>query len=442
VFAGPLGRLTFGLFLLEALAAVQILVVTTVMPAIVADLGGLRFYGWAFSAAGLATVITIPLTGQVVDRVGPLRPLAVMLGVFAAGTLVAGLAPSMPVLIAGRFLQGAGAGSQFAVGLGTIAKVYPEALRPRVFALLAAAWILPGLLGPSYGALLASTIGWRWAFLTVLPLLAAAGWLVLQGVAAVRVPSGAGNRLDVRRPIQLSIGAAAVIGGLTDISIWSVPIVIGGAVLAVPAMIGLVTKGSAAGRPGLPAALLAGFLLSLAFFAVDGFVPLLLTHIRGRTIVEASLVVTLATVGWSAGTWWQSRVVPRMRKSSLVLGGVVAIGLGTIGVAAGLLSTPLVVPYVAWTVAGLGMGVAYPTIYLVMMDRAATGSEGSVVALMLLVDSLGVSAGTGLGGSAVAIVTALHASLRIGLIGAFGLALAAAIALAALAPRLGREARA
>jgi MFS family permease len=442
VFAGSLGRLTFGLFLLEALAAVQILVVTTVLPAIVADLGGLRFYGWAFSAAGLATVITIPLTGQVVDRVGPLRPLAVMLCVFAAGTLVAGLAPSMPVLIAGRFLQGAGAGSQFAVGLGTIAKVYPESHRPRVFALLAAAWILPGLLGPSYGALLASTIGWRWAFLTILPLLGAAGSLVLKGVGAVQVPAGAQQRLDVRRPIQLSIGAAAVIGGLTDVSVWSVPIVLGGAALAIPALMGLVSHSSPDGHSGLPAALAAAFLLTLAFFAVDGFVPLMLTRIRGRTIAEASIVVTLATVGWSAGSWWQSRVVPRVAKPSLVIGGVAAIALGAAGVAAGMLATPLVIPYIAWAIAGLGMGVAYPTVYLVMMERAPEGSEGTVAALMLLVDSLGVAAGTGLGGSAVAIVTALHASLRIGLIGAFGLALAAALALAALAPRLGSEVRA
>jgi MFS family permease len=417
-------------------------VVTTVMPSIVADLGGLRFYGWAFSAAGLATVITIPLTGQIVDRVGPLRPLAIMLGVFAAGTLVAGLAPSMPVLIAGRFLQGAGAGSQFAVGLGTIAKVYPETHRPRVFALLAAAWILPGLLGPSYGALLATTIGWRWAFLTVLPLLAAAGWLVLRGVAAVEIPSGAMQRLDIRRPIQLSVGAAAMIGGLTDISIWSVPIVIAGAALAIPALIGLVTHGAPNARSGLAASLLAAFLLTLAFFAVDGFVPLMLTKVRGRTIAEASIVVTLATVGWSLGSWWQSRVVPRVSKPLLVMGGVGAIGVGAIGVAAGLLSTPLAIPYISWTIAGLGMGVAYPTVYLVMMERAPEGSEGTVAALMLLVDSLGVSAGTGLGGGGIAIVTALHASLRIGLIGAFGLALLAAIALAAMAPRLGSEARA
>lgn len=436
MFDGSLGRLALGLFLLEALAAVQILVVTTVMPAIVADLGGLHLYGWAFSAAGLATVITIPLTGQVVDRVGPLRPLAVMLGVFTTGTLVAGLAPNMPVLIVGRFLQGAGAGAQFAVGLGTIAKVFPEAHRPRIFALLAAAWILPGLLGPSYGALLASTIGWRWAFITVLPLLAGAAWLVLHEMSAVKIPRGEGKRLDVRRPLQLSVGSGAVLAGLTDLSIWSVPLVLGGVALAAPAMIGLVSRGTPVGRAGLPVALLSGFLLSLAFFGVDGFVPLLLTRVRGRTVAEASLVVTLATVGWSAGTWWQSRIVGRVSNPRLIIGGAIAIGMGTIGVASGLVSAPLVLPYAAWTLAGLGMGVVYPTVYLATMSRAAPGSEGSAVALMLLVDSLGSSAGTGLGGSAVAIVASMDVSLRIGLAVAFGLALMATIALVPLATRL------
>jgi MFS family permease len=437
VFSGSAGRLTLGLFLLEVLAAIQILVVATVMPAVVADLGGLRFYGWAFSAAGLATVVAIPLTGQVVDRVGPLRPLAVMLGVFGVGTLLSGLAPSMPVFVAGRFLQGAGAGAQYAVGLGTVAKTFPEALRPRVLALLAAAWIVPGLVGPSYGALLASTIGWRWAFLTVLPLLVGASWLALHGLAGIALPAGAPGRLDLRRPIQLAVGAGALLAGLTDLSVWSVPLVLGGASLAIPALAGLVRRGPTDGRTGMPIVLVSAFLLSVAFFAVDGFVPLLLTRIRARTIAEASIVVTLATVGWSAGSWWQSRIVARVPKAPLVMGGVAAIGLGAAGVAAGLVATPLVVPYAAWGLAGLGMGVAYPTIYLAMMDRAGAGSEAAAVALLLLVDSLGVSVGTGLGGSAVAIVEALHTSLRIGLAAAFGLAFCAAAALVPLAAHLG-----
>jgi MFS family permease len=439
VFSGPLGRLTLGLFFLEVLAAVQILVVTTVMPAIVADLGGLRFYGWAFSAGGLATVITIPLTGQIVDRVGPRRPLAIMLGVFGAGTLLSGLAPTMLVLIAGRALQGAGAGAQYAVGLGTVAKSYPERQRARVLALLAAAWVVPGLVGPSYGALVATTIGWRWAFLTVLPLLAGAGWLVLKGLAGVALPPRTTERLDVRRPIQLAVGAAMILAGLTELSVWSALLVPVGAGLALPALIGLVGKGSAAGGPGLAIVLISAFLLTVAFFAVDGFVPLLLTNVRGRTVAEASVVVTLATVGWSAGSWWQSRMAARVSKPLLVAGGASAIGLGALGVASGLFSTPLALPYVAWTVAGLGMGVAYPTIYLAMMDRAAAGVEGAAVALLILVDSLGVSAGTGLGGSAVAIVEAMHTSLRIGLGAAFGLAVCAAVALVPLSARLGGE---
>ena len=407
------------------------------MPAVTHELGNIRLYGWAFSASGLATVMAIPLTGQAVDRFGPRRPLAVMLGVFGVGTLLAGLAPTMPAFVMGRFLQGSGAGAQYAVGLGTVAKAYPESHRARVLALLAAAWVLPGLLGPSYGALLASTIGWRWAFLTLLPLLAGASWLVFPGLASLPPTSGA-RRLELLQPVLLAVGAAAVFAALTDPSVWSAPLAIVGVAVAGPALRRLVARGSQEAGPGLTAALAAGFLLTLAFFAVDGFVPLMLTRIRGRTLAEASVVVTLATVSWSLGTLWQSRVAARIPHSVLVASGALAIAAGAGGVASGLLHVPLVIPYVSWTVAGVGMGIAYPTIYLVTMDRAGLGTEGSAVALMLLIDSLGVSVGTGLGGSGVALATAAGASLSVGLAGTFGLAVASALVLSAISGRLGR----
>jgi len=201
----------------------------------------------------------------------------------------------------------------------------------------------------------------------------------------------------------------------------------------------LVAGGSAVAGAGLSVALAAGFLLSLAFFAVDGFVPLMLTQVRGRTVAEASIVITSATVSWSFATLWQSRVASRVRHSLMVGGGAAAIAAGAGGVAAGLLDVPLAIPYMAWTVAGLGIGVAYPTIYLVTMERAGMGAEGSAVALMLLVDSLGVSVGTGLGGSAVALADVSGASLSTGLTATFVLAVAAAIGLASLAPRLDRR---
>jgi MFS family permease len=280
VFSGSLGRLAFALFLLEVLAAMQILVVATLLPVIAKDLHGLRLYGWAFSASGLATVMTIPLGGRAIDRIGPRKPFVVALGVFVAGTVVAGLAPTMPVFVMARFLQGAGAGAEYAVGLGAVAKAFPEAHRPRVLALLAVAWVLPGLVGPSYGALLAGTIGWRWAFLTMVPLLVASGWLAFRGLGGIHVAAAGEQRVDVVRPLVLAVGTAAALAGLTNVSPWSVPLIAGGVAVALPAGMRLVRGG--AGGPGLALGLVAGFLLSLSFFAVDGFVPLLLTSVRGR----------------------------------------------------------------------------------------------------------------------------------------------------------------
>ena len=439
IFRGRLGRLTLGLFLLEVLGAVQILVVTTVMPAVLADLGGLNLYGWAFSAAGLATVMAIPLTGTAVDRFGPARPLALMLCVFAGGTVLAGLAPTMPIFVLGRFVQGAGAGAEYAVSIGAIAKRYPETHRARVLALLAAAWIVPGLIGPFFGAVLAQTIGWRWAFFAPLPLLALAAAMVFPGLRE----SAPEERFEpaatgLRWPVQAAVGSGAILAGLGQVEWWSVPAAVVGVALTVPAVRHLIVGDSRAARRSLAWALTAGFLLGFSFFTTDGFVPLMLTHLRALTYVQASLVITFATIAWTTGSWWQSRAVATIPLPRLVRWGAVVVAVGTVGVAAGLGSAPLVIPFVAWTLAGLGMGVAYPTMYLITMERAAPGVEGATVALLLMIDALGSSAGTGLGGSAIALADHLGASLKAGLAGAFAVAFVAALALIAITPRLAR----
>jgi MFS family permease len=163
---------------------------------------------------------------------------------------------------------------------------------------------------------------------------------------------------------------------------------------------------------------------------------LLLTRVRHLSIGEASVVITLATLGWSAGSWWQSRVANSISAGKLVAGSLAAVLMGTICVAAGTYDAALWIPYAGWTIAGVGMGIAYPTVYLVAMDRAGEGAEATTVALLLLIDTLGSAMGTGLGGAAVAISESLNASLVAGLTGAFALALAAAVALIAIAPRL------
>src|SRR5262249_37932248 len=150
--------------------AAEALAVITVMPLVARDLHGLGLYGFVFSAFLLGTMVGIVAAGRAADRRGPAVPYGCRLVVFAAGLLVAGLAPSMPVLVAGRALQGVGAGAVPAVAYVAIGRSLPDDLRARMMATLSTAWVAPGLAGPALSAEVARLFGWRWVFLGLLPL--------------------------------------------------------------------------------------------------------------------------------------------------------------------------------------------------------------------------------------------------------------------------------
>ena len=440
VFQGRRGRLTAGLLLLEALIAVESLVVATIMPDVRRELGQVQLYGLAFSASPLATFASIPIAGRAADRYGPSRVLPFMLGVFALGLIVAGLAPSMPVLILGRLLQGAGAGALYSVSLGTVAKTFPDRLRPRVLALLASMWILPGLVGPPFGALLASTIGWRWAFAAPVPVLLFAWILIAPALGETPIATEPDKHLPIRAPLQLMLGAGLFLTGLTLISPLGIGLVVGGIVIALPALTDIVPRGTLRGAPGLPAAAAAAFLLSAAFLGVDSFITLMLTGIRGVSLAEASIVVTAATVSWAAGSFWQSSRAERIRPSRLVLVGTWLITIGIAAVAGGLIdSVPIVVPYIGWGLAGLGMGIAFPTVPLSVMRAAEDENQAEELSSTLLMDTLGMAVGAGLGGGCIALSLAFSQGLRVGIAGAYGVGFLAALLLFVVAKRLPSE---
>jgi MFS family permease len=433
------GRLTVGLILLETVTATQLLIVITVLPVVVGDLGGLRLYGWALSASPLAAMIALPASARMADRRGPAVALSVVLGVFVAGTLFATTAPNIPLLIVGRFLQGWGLGAQYAVALGAVAKTYPDAYRPRIIALLTAAWVVPGVVGPPLGALIAGTVGWRWAFLVSLPLVAVAAALALPELRSAPPPRSDVPRVGIWSLLLLAVGAGALLIALTDLQWWTAPVAVLGLALLIPALRRILPAGSLSARPGLPAAVAAAFLLSFVFFGVDGFVPLLLQRVRGQSVAVAGIVVTLAAVAWTAGTWWQARAIGSRSPARLVAIATVLILAGAAGVWTTLLAAvPIVVTYVAWTVGGIGMGIGFPTIPLVAMDRAEPDRQTSVVAAAALSDTLGAAVGPGLGGSAVALAAAAGASLATGLSGAFAIVMLAGLLLFPVARRLPR----
>lgn len=435
VFAGARGRLTAGLLILEALVAIEFLIVATILPAVQRDLQGLDLYGWNFAALTLASFGTVPIAGKMTDRLGPRSILGVAIGFYILGLVLAATAPSMLVLVIARFVQGIGGGGLYVVSLATVAKTYPERIRPRVMALLASMWILPGLLGPPIGAVIAETVGWRWAFIAPLPLIVFASAMVMPSLGGVRV-SEDGSRLPVLASLVLMVGAGCVLAALTDPSVWSAPLLVIGLGVTIPALRRITPPGTLTARRGLPAASAAAFLASAAFVAIDGFLTLMLTETRGLSVGVAGIVLTASACSWAIGSWWQSRAIGRLGARRLTALGATLIAIGATVVGVGLLEVPVVLPYVGWAIGSVGMGIVFPTIPLSVMGEATEGREAGELSSTILMDYLGFGIGAGLAGASVALADDGTVSLEAGLAGAFAIGIVAAVLLVSVAPRL------
>lgn len=399
--------LTIGLVLTVVGSAFEALAVATTLPLTIKELGGLSLYGWAFSAFMLTNLIGITIAGDEADRQGPARPFLAGVICFALGLVIAGLAPSMLVLIAGRAVQGLGAGVISAVAYAAIARGYPEALKPQMLAVISTAWVVPGLVGPALAGIVAQHVGWRWVFLGLapLPLIAAClAWPALRHFAATTDAPRDWRRIGAA--LRLSVGAGLLVSGLGAASALLGLLLAGaGLALGLPALRVLLPAGTLRAASGLPAAVATNGLLSMAYFGADAFLPLALTSVRGQSVTVAGLALTAATLCWSAGSWLQAHFAPQQSRRRLVLIGLAITALGIGGAAATLHpSVPVVTAWIAWGVAALGVGLAFSTIALVVLETAPDGQEGAASASMQVANVLGIALGTGIGGVIVAVL--------------------------------------
>jgi MFS family permease len=401
--------LTVGLVLAVTFVAFEALAIATILPVVGRHLGDLRLYGWVFSAFLLASLIGIVFAGTLADRVPLGRPMLAGLALFALGLVIGGTAPDMAVLVAGRAVQGLGAGVVPAVAYVAISRCYPQESRPRMFAVLSTAWVVPGLIGPAVAALVAAAVGWRWVFLGLLPLVIAAGILVV--LALRHVPSPA-TPATAAVPYLAVLGVVAGAGtALASLSSGVVPIVVaggvaGGVVLAM-SLRRLTSLRNLSARPGLAATVLNRALLTCCFFAGDAYVPYAIVTVRHAPTTLAALALTASTLTWTAGSWVQARCIARYGPRRLVRPGecLVAVGLGVMCVVL-LPSVPPELGVVGWAVAGAGIGTAYAPLSVTTLDLAAAGEEGRATSALALCDVLGSTLGTGIAGAIVAAAAA------------------------------------
>jgi MFS family permease len=439
VWSPGLRRLTVGLVMAITLLAFEALSVATILPVISRQLGDLRLYGWVFSAFLLSSLLGIVVGGAICDRRGVALPAAGGLAVFAAGLVVAGAAPDMPVLVVGRVVQGFGSGLLPGAAYVAIGRSYSSASQPRMLAMLSTAWVVPGLLGPGLAAQVATHVGWRWVFLGLLPLVGVAAVVTVPALGAVPGPDGSHEEpVPILQAAAVAGGGCVLLIGLTTANLASgVPLVAAGAALLVHSLRRLTPAGTLSARPGLPATVLTRGLLAFAFFAGDAFVPLTLTSVRHTSTTFAGLTLTGATITWTAGSWLQARLIARLGPRVLIRAGM-AIVLLSLAAFPALLSpvTPLWVAPSVWALGGLGIGIAHAPTTLTALGWARRGQEGQASAAVQLTDVLGTGLGTGVAGAAVAAVHQHGGSPRLGLLIAFAAGAVVATLALAVSPRL------
>jgi MFS family permease len=400
-----LRKLTIGALVTIVAGAFESLAVATIMPRTVDDLGGLHYYGWAFSAYMLANIIGLTVAGSESDRQGPGRPYLAGILLFSLGLLVSGLATEMVVLIIGRAIQGFGGGLFNSAIYVVVGRAYPESAKPRMLALMSSAWVMPGLIGPAIAGVVADFASWRIVFLGILPFLA-----VAVALAYPRIREIGGGQVTTRNwrrfgtATALSIGATGLFAGLGASNIWyAVPLVLAGGIMTFITVRRLMPLGTLRAVAGLPAAIATMGLLNLGFFGVDAFVPLALTDIRDRSTAFAGIALTAATVTWSAGSWVQAHYASSRSRRLIIRIGLSSIMLGCAGTLLTLFdNVPVALAPIVWGVAGLGMGLAYSGCSLTVFQTAAEGQEGAATSSMQLASILGTAFGAGIGGAWIA----------------------------------------
>ncbi len=403
---GPrLGRLTVGLLITIVAGAFEALAVATVLPQTVDDLGGIDYYGWILASFTLANLIGIVVAGTEIDRQGMVPPFLLGIGMFAGGLLIGGLAPSMPVLIVGRLAQGFASGVLISVAYAAVRTAYPADVRPRLMALWSSAWVIPGLFGPAVAGFIAETIGWRWVFLGMIPFPIIAGLLTVPSLRAVDVPEGGSRNFGrLRDAVLLSGGTAILLAGFGRPNVLALLGLIAlGLVILLPAFRRLSPPGTLRARPGIAAAVACVILLTLGFFGFEFFIPLALTDLRNQSSLMAGLPLTASALTWTAGAWivdQRSRVYSRSR---MVRSGYALVVIGIL-LSLGVFVTeiPILVSLMTWAIAGLGMGIAFSSLMLAVLDDAPEGSEGATISAGQLGNTLGIALGTGIGGSIIA----------------------------------------
>jgi EmrB/QacA subfamily drug resistance transporter len=393
--------------------AIEATIVSTAMPQIVAQLGGLHLYSWVFSSFLLTQTAMTVVFGKLADVYGRKPMMLVGIAIFLIGSILAGFAGSMMTMVVFRLIQGVGAGAMQPVAMTIVADLYPARERGKIQGYLASVWAISAVLGPVAGGLIIRHWSWPWIFWINVPvgIAAAAGFTLFLHEQARHER----RSIDIMGATLFTVAVASLLIALTEAGTSdNTPALMAAGVFCLSSVLFVAQERRAAdpmisfalwGRRPIAAANSVGVLASMALIGLTTFLPMYVQGVLHRTPVVAGLALTMMLVGWPAGATLAARSFHRFALRQILVAGSVLVPSGT---AVFVLLTPESSPITAALgslVMGFGMGLISVSSLVLIQELVDWPQRGSATASNLFARNLGSTLGA----------TALGAVLNYGL---------------------------
>ncbi|WP_029138395.1 MDR family MFS transporter [Nakamurella lactea] len=404
------GPVLLSVMLSTGLVAIDSTILATAVTSIVDDLGGFHQFPWLFSVYLLGQAVAVPIYGKLADIVGRKTIMLFGIATFVVGSILCGIAWSMPMLIAFRAVQGLGAGAVQPMAMTIVGDLYTVAERAKVQGYVASVWAIAAVVGPTLGGVFSDYLNWRWIFFVNVPLGAAAAVMLTRRFHEKVTRSQ--HRIDFAGAILLALGSTMILLGLLEggvlwewISWQSATVLIGGLVV----LVAFVFVERRASEPILPGWIfgrrvfngsnLSSLTVGALLIGLTSFVPLFAEGVLKTTALVAGFALAAMTIGWPLSSSNSGRLYLRIGfRYTALIGACIAL-LGSLLML--LLTQGSSVFFVAFAcfVVGLGLGlVAAPTL-IAAQSSVAWQRRGVVTGANVFARSMGSAVGVAVFGA-------------------------------------------
>ena len=399
--------LMLGMFL----AALDQTIVSTALPTIVGDLGGLNHLSWVVTSYLLASTVSTPLYGKLGDMLGRKPVFLAAILIFLAGSMLAGLSQSMGELIGFRALQGIGAGGLMVGAQAIIADIVPPRERGRYIGLIGSVFAVASVAGPLLGGFLVDNLSWRWVFYVNMPV-GALAVLIVTTRLHLHTPN-VSHRIDYLGAAVLSSGVGALIilttwGGVQYS--WGSLEIVGLGIAGLVLLCVFVWWERLASEPILPLHLFRspvfsvanamGFTIGMAMFGAIIFIPLFLQIVYGATPTSSGLRTLPLMAGLLVASISSGRAISRIgRYKAFPIAGTAVLVVGMFLLSLLGVDTPSWVASVYMLVVGVGIGLVMQVLVLVVQNDARPQEMGVATSTATFFRSVGGAFGVAIFGT-------------------------------------------